>query len=166
MPVRLSLVSSPINVKERYGAFSGAASRSPSFGLVCLAAAAQSVGALVSIVEASSNNLSIDETLREILKFEPDVVGITSTTAGIFAAGGLAKQIKEADPDTINCIGGCHVTALPEETLQKSLFNCFKYSELSSTSQNIKKSALPMVSSPSMVENRKVGFIINWQQGI
>jgi len=118
MSLRLALVSAPINVKERYGVFSGAASTEPSFGLVCLAAAAQSVGADVSIVEASSNNLSVEESLRKVLKFEPDVVGITSTTAGIFAAGGLAKLIKESNSEIINLIGGCHVTALPEETLR------------------------------------------------
>jgi anaerobic magnesium-protoporphyrin IX monomethyl ester cyclase len=117
MPIRLALTSSPITIKERYGLFSGAANTEPSFGLVCLAAVAQSSGAEVIIVEASSHNLSVEQTRKEILKFEPDLVGITATTAGIFAAGALAQALKEARPRIINLIGGCHATALPEETL-------------------------------------------------
>jgi radical SAM superfamily enzyme YgiQ (UPF0313 family) len=117
MPIRLALVSSPISLGERYGSFSGAANTEPSFGLVCLAAVAQEAGATVRIVEASSQNLSVDQTKKEILRFEPDLVGITATTAGIVAAGALAQSLKNTRPGIINLIGGCHVTALPEETL-------------------------------------------------
>lgn len=118
MPIRLALASSPISLGDRYGLFSGAANTEPSFGLVCLAAVAQDVGAAVTIVEASSRNLSVEQTQKEILRFEPDVVGITATTAGIVAAGELAQGLKQTRPEIINLIGGCHVTALPEETLQ------------------------------------------------
>jgi radical SAM superfamily enzyme YgiQ (UPF0313 family) len=117
MPIRLALVSSPISLGERYGLFSGAANTEPSFGLVCLAAVAQDAGAAVTIVEASSRNLTVEQTQKEILGIEPDLVGITATTAGIVAAGALAQGLKEARPGIINLIGGCHVTALPEETL-------------------------------------------------
>ena len=77
MPIRLALVSSPISLGERYGLFSGAANTEPSFGLVCLAAVAQDAGASVTIVEASSENLSVEETRDRILKVEPDLVGMT-----------------------------------------------------------------------------------------
>ena len=118
MPIRLALVSSPISLGERYGSFSGAANTEPSFGLVCLAAVAQDVGASVTIIEASSRNLSVEQTQKEILGFEPDVVGMTATTAGIVAAGALAQSLKETRPGIITLIGGCHVTALPDETLR------------------------------------------------
>ena len=118
MSIRLALTSSPITIRERYGLFSGAANTEPSFGLVCLAAVAQRSGAAVIIVEASSQNLSVEQTRKEILKFEPDVVGMTATTAGIFSAGELAQGLKEARPRIINLIGGCHATALPDETLR------------------------------------------------
>jgi anaerobic magnesium-protoporphyrin IX monomethyl ester cyclase len=117
MPIRLALTSSPITIKERYGLFSGAANTEPSFGLVCLAAVAQRSGAEVMIVEASSQNLTVEQTRKLILEFEPDLVGITATTAGIFAAGALAQGLKEVRPRIINLIGGCHATALPDETL-------------------------------------------------
>jgi anaerobic magnesium-protoporphyrin IX monomethyl ester cyclase len=117
IPIRLVLVSSPVSLQERYGLFSGAASTEPSFGLVSLAAVALRIGAKVRIVEAASENLTIHETFKEVLDFKPDVVGISSTTAGIIPAGGLARMIKVARPGIATLIGGCHVSALPEETL-------------------------------------------------
>lgn len=117
MTVRLALLSSPVSLEERYGVFSGAANTEPSFGLICLASAAQHAGADVMILEASSENLSIDQTIHEILGFEPDIVGVTATTAGIAAAGRFAKILKNKRPDVVTLIGGCHITALPEETM-------------------------------------------------
>jgi len=117
MTIRLTLVSAPISLRDRYGVFSGAANTEPSFGLVCLAAVAQRAGVEVAIVEAASENLSVEQTIREVLKLKPDVVGITSTTAGISAAGTLARQLKQERPHLLTLIGGCHASALPGETL-------------------------------------------------
>lgn len=119
MKARVALVSSPLSLSERYGNFSAAANTEPSFGLACLAAVAMRQGAQVAIIEASAQNLTIAETLKKIQRFDPDIVGITATTAGIVAAGKLAQRIKEVRPGTFCIIGGCHVTALPEETLNE-----------------------------------------------
>ena len=119
MKARVALVSSPLSLSERYGNFSAAANTEPSFGLACLAAVAQRQGAHAAIIEASAQNLTIAETLKKIQRFDPDIVGISATTAGIVAAGKLAQRIKEVRPGTFCIIGGCHVTALPEETLNE-----------------------------------------------
>ena len=119
MKARVALISSPLSLSERYGNFSAAANTEPSFGLACLAAVAMRQGAHVAIIEASAQNLTIAETLTKIQRFDPDIVGITATTAGIVAAGKLAQRIKEVRPRTFCIIGGCHVTALPEETLNE-----------------------------------------------
>jgi radical SAM superfamily enzyme YgiQ (UPF0313 family) len=112
------LVSAPVSVSERYGVFAGAGSTEPSFGLLCLAAAARQAGATVAVVEASARNLDTAAALREILAFNPDVVGFTATTSEIVQAAGLAGQVKQARPRALTVVGGCHVTALPAETLQ------------------------------------------------
>ena len=118
MDLKLVLTSSPVSLSERYGKFCGAANTEPSYGLVCLASVAQRVGANVLLVEASAENLSIDKTLRRILEFEPDAVGLTATSMGIEAAGQLAERLKLQNSRLVNIIGGCHATALPKETLQ------------------------------------------------
>ncbi|OGV82649.1 MAG: hypothetical protein A3K19_21130 [Lentisphaerae bacterium RIFOXYB12_FULL_65_16] len=119
MKPRLSLVAAPLTLSDRYGAFAQAANTEPSFGLVCLAAVARETGAEVLIVEAAAENLGVNRTLARLLPFHPHVVGISATTAGICAAAELAAQVKAQCPQTYVLVGGCHVTALPEESLRE-----------------------------------------------
>lgn len=121
--LRVALISSPISLEERYGGFSGAGNTESSYALVCLAAVAEREGMDVRIIDAAAENLSVEQTVTEIREYKPDVVGISSTTAGIVASGKLAECLKELDRCIITIIGGCHVTSLPEETLAE--FNSF-----------------------------------------
>lgn len=121
--LRVALISSPISLEERYGGFSGAGNTESSFALVCLAAVAEREGMDVRIIDAAAENLSAEQTIAEIREYKPDIAGISSTTAGIVAAGKVAECLKESDKEIITIIGGCHVTSLPEETLAE--FNGF-----------------------------------------
>ncbi|MFC1606599.1 B12-binding domain-containing radical SAM protein [Candidatus Latescibacterota bacterium] len=118
-PVRVALISSPLTEEERYGAFSGAGSSQPTFALVCLGAVAQQENADVFLLDASAKGLTVEETVEEVAAFSPDIVGISSTTAGIVASGDLARLIKKACPTVTTLIGGPHVTAIPNETLEE-----------------------------------------------
>ncbi|CAN2040208.1 anaerobic magnesium-protoporphyrin IX monomethyl ester cyclase [Candidatus Magnetomoraceae bacterium gMMP-15] len=119
MKIQLVLATSPITISERYGDFSSAASTEPSFGIACLASVAQKSGAKVSIIESSAQNLTMEQTFKKIININPHIVGISATTAGIVAAGKLAQKIKKFRKEIICVIGGCHVTALPEDTLKE-----------------------------------------------
>lgn len=118
MKVRLVLVSAPLSVAERYGMFAGAASTEPSFGLLCLAAVARRAGAEVAVVEASAHGMTLEMAARRVLAFQPDVVGFTATTSEIVQAAELALQVKAGSSQVLTLVGGCHATAIPEETLQ------------------------------------------------
>lgn len=115
--IRLALVSAPVSQEERYGKFAGAGSSEPSFGLLCLAAVARQAGVTVKVIEASALGLDAASTLREITGFSPDCVGFTSTTSEIVQISELAMRVKDLIPGVLTIIGGCHVTAVPEETL-------------------------------------------------
>jgi anaerobic magnesium-protoporphyrin IX monomethyl ester cyclase len=117
--LRVALVSAPLTLEERYGKFASAGNTQPTYALPCLGAIALQEGADVRLVDASARGLEVQATAQEIVKFHPDLVGITSTTVGICASGELARQIKEKIPQTRIVIGGCHVTALPVETLSE-----------------------------------------------
>jgi radical SAM superfamily enzyme YgiQ (UPF0313 family) len=119
MKPRLALVTAPLTLDERYGAFAGAANTEPSFGLVCLAAVARDAGADVRVVEAAAEGLGVSGTLARLLPFQPQIVGVSATTAGICAAAELAAAIKSRCPQTVVVAGGCHVTALPEDSLRE-----------------------------------------------
>jgi len=119
MNVRLVLVSAPVGLVERYGRLAGVGSTEPSFGLLCLAAAARAGGAEVKVVEGSALGLAPAVALGAILDFQPDVVGFTATTSEIIQAAGLAGELKRALPGVLSLVGGCHVTAVPEDTLRE-----------------------------------------------
>lgn len=116
---KVVLISAPLLLEERYSEFSGAGNTQPTFALVCLAAIAIQKGWDVKIIDASALGRSVQETKDEILEFEPDVVGMTTTTVGISATADLASIIKQQRPEIITVIGGCHITAIPEDTMKE-----------------------------------------------
>ncbi len=119
MTLRLALASAPQSLRERYGSLAGAASTEPAFALVCLGAVAQARNWTVALFDASAESRTIDETAADVLAFQPDILGLTATTAGVTAAAALAARIKQARPDTLTVLGGCHASSLPEETLRQ-----------------------------------------------
>ncbi|MBF0567059.1 MAG: radical SAM protein [Nitrospirae bacterium] len=117
--LRVAMVSSPLTLEQRYGKFSAAGNNQPTYALPCLASIARSEGADVIIIDASSEGLAVDEVLPILLEYKPDVLGISSTTVGINASAELSMRIKQSSPHTITIIGGCHVTAIAEETMSE-----------------------------------------------
>ena len=117
--MRVALVTAPLSLEERYGVFSGAASTQPSFALVCLGAIVKQMGMDVRVIDTSAENMAVEEALKQITDYNPTVLGISATTAGIIAAADLAARVKGRNPDTIVILGGCHASALPLDTLQE-----------------------------------------------
>lgn len=116
--VRVALVSAPVTMQERYGKFAGAGSTEPSYALACLGAVARSLGHCVSIVDAAAQGYSVERTLAELNYIRPEVLAISSVTMGVPASAELAARAKNTWPGMITVIGGCHVTAVPELTMQ------------------------------------------------
>ena len=57
-----------------------------------------------------------DKTLRD---FSPDVIGVSIYTCKLQSALNVIKLVKDFNPGIITCVGGAHVTALPESLLAK-----------------------------------------------
>lgn len=117
--MRVALLTAPLSLEERYGVFSGVASTQPSFALVCLGAIVKQMGVDIRVIDASAENMTVEEALKRIGDYDPTVLGISSTTAGINAAADLASRVKAVNPDVIVVLGGCHASALPVDTLQE-----------------------------------------------
>ena len=115
----IALISPPTSLEERYGELAGAGSTMPTLGLLMLAAVSKKAGYVPTIIEAAAYNLSQRQTLDEVMKTKPELVGITATTLSIFNASETARVIKELLPDTITVVGGPHVSAVPVETLDR-----------------------------------------------
>lgn len=99
--------------------------RKPMLGIGYIAAYLESKGVECAIFDGHFNGWTEDETVGAILKYQPDLIGLTAMTHEICSAHKLAGRFKSGLPDTPIAVGGCHITALPEETLQE--FPDFSY---------------------------------------
>ena len=88
----------------------------PPLGLAYIAAVLKKNNIPVKILESNVFDLTHEQIKKEIIKYKPDIVGITSTTSLIEEANEIAllcdKKIKVV-------VGGVHASSLPEETLKE-----------------------------------------------
>ncbi len=73
----------------------------------------------VKIVDSLAEDLDFRNVMRIIKKFDPDVVGITSTTSMIYDAYMVADIAKKINENVFVVVGGPHVTFVPERTLRE-----------------------------------------------
>ncbi|MBC8473241.1 MAG: cobalamin B12-binding domain-containing protein [Candidatus Omnitrophica bacterium] len=95
----------------------------PPLGLAYIARVLEQAGYDVRIIDAKAERLSIDKILKRVSEFNPNIVGLSSSTPDFCITTSLAKKIKSLGNYTI-FIGGPHVSALPEETIKEE---CFDY---------------------------------------
>lgn len=57
--------------------------------------------------------------MEKILEYSPTYVGTTATTISVFNAAKVAEILKSKNPKIIIIHGGPHLTAVPEETMEK-----------------------------------------------
>ncbi len=93
--------------------------RSPSLGLLHLAAAVREEGYEPSILESDIFDLSPDEVVQRILEEKPAFVGITLFTVGTWVASEIALKIKAQCPAIKIIVGGPHVSSMGVETIER-----------------------------------------------
>jgi len=93
--------------------------RSPSIGLLFLAAQVRNGGYTPEIIESDIENLHPKEVVAKILKMKPRFVGITLFTVGVFNAAIIAKMLQEKAPEITVIVGGPHMSSMGIETMRK-----------------------------------------------
>ena len=99
--------------------------RSPSLGLLHLAAEVRLHDFEPSIVESDIQDLNAEQAAQHVIAMRPAYVGITLFTVGVWGAAQIARHIKKALPETTIIIGGPHVASMGPETIQR--FREFDY---------------------------------------
>jgi radical SAM superfamily enzyme YgiQ (UPF0313 family) len=94
----------------------------PPLGIAYIAAVLEKMGIQVKIIDCAVG-ISFDILFDKLLNESPDVIGITSTTPAFIKAKKLASFIRARLSETKILIGGAHVTALPQETMETGLFD-------------------------------------------
>ncbi len=92
-------------------------------GIACIANVLEKKGHEVKIVDAEAENYDLKSLQTVIKNFQPQVVGISSTTAVFRKARETAKLIRETIPKTTVVIGGPHVASFVKETLEFEEFD-------------------------------------------
>ncbi len=93
--------------------------RSPSIGLLLLAAKAREIGYETEIIESDLENYSPEEVAHILLEKKPKFIGITLFTVGVFNAGIIAQIIKKRAPEIIILVGGPHMSSMGYETMDR-----------------------------------------------
>ena len=93
--------------------------RSPSLGLLHLAAAVREEGYEPQIIESDIFDLSPDMVVEQIVAEQPAFVGITLFTVGTWVAAQIARGIKARCPQIKVIIGGPHVSSMGVETIER-----------------------------------------------
>lgn len=91
----------------------------PPLGLGYLASIAESLGNDVRIIDPEASELNLGDLEKELSKFYPDVVGISTPTPSIYEAYKIAKLAKRINEDSKVLIGGCHATFCDDEILEQ-----------------------------------------------
>ncbi len=91
--------------------------RAPPLGLAYIASVLESMGHKVRIIDAPTLEMSVEETTRELLSENPDIVGISSVTPTAKSAYRMACLIREADKGLPVIVGGPHVSFMIKEAL-------------------------------------------------
>lgn len=88
-------------------------------GLAYIASVLEEGGHEVRIVDSLAMNYTLIDLKDELKTFNPEVIGLTSTTPTIYDAYRVAKLAKIINPNVKVVIGGPHVTFTPVETLRE-----------------------------------------------
>ena len=111
---------------KSYGIFGYFARRNsswPPMNLALIGAIVQQHGHEAFIVDGTIDELSVEDTVKEILSQKPDIIGLTSYSPFFHVQVELATALKIAAPDLPIMIGGAHTTIIKE----KALLECFDY---------------------------------------
>ena len=123
--MRILLINPPICLKDVYGRFEKLASFQPPMGITSLAGYLLQYGYDVEIIDANApcdrgEDLTIEDLVKEIKKYPPDLVGLYTISYNYPVIERLAAGIHEACPNVKVIAGGPHATFMARETLTET----------------------------------------------
>ncbi|MBE0598203.1 MAG: cobalamin B12-binding domain-containing protein [Desulfuromonadales bacterium] len=117
--LKVFFTTPPTSLEKRYGSLAGGGSSAPSLGILSLAAVARQAGFDCHLVDASALVLTEAELLQRLAELQPEILCLSSTTLAIGNAHALAAAAKRQLPRLQVILGGPHVTAAPDATMEK-----------------------------------------------
>ena len=91
--------------------------RYPPLGLLAIAAEVDPRHE-IKILDTEIKNLSLDETIQEIVNFQPDVLGVSIVSRRLYPAYEVCRRAKERLPNVKIIVGGPHINYFPDDGLK------------------------------------------------
>jgi len=92
----------------------------PPIGLLYLAGALKNrTDAKIAVIDMVLEGMTIEELKVKVKEFSPDLVGITAFTPIFYDVMEVVKAVKSVEKNCHVCLGNAHVSAYPEETIEK-----------------------------------------------
>jgi len=79
----------------------------------------KSTGITPALIDAKFSRLSLGETVDQIVKLQPKVLGLGAMTPMVTSAMKVLTGVKRALPEVKTVLGGIHATFLPERSLDE-----------------------------------------------
>jgi len=117
--MKILIINPPITGEERYGKFSGVGGYSPPLGLCYIGAVLEKAGHEVKLIDAIADELTLEQLKSHIISISPDMICATAMTLSAYKAFALFDAVKKIDKSIITVLGGPHISALPEETMER-----------------------------------------------
>lgn len=95
----------------------------PTASLLAIAATAEQQKHEVKILDLSHEQYDYHVVREEVLRYKPDVIGMTATTPLFNQARDISVLVKALSRDILVIAGGSHVSSLPDESLQESMLD-------------------------------------------
>lgn len=115
--MKILFVFPPMLPEERYGKLAGAGSYLPPLGLLYLATVLKDKYE-VKIIDGGSLDITVEDVVKEIEQWKPDIVGVSTLTSAFYRAIFLCKLVKKINPKITTILGGPHPSACPEESIK------------------------------------------------
>lgn len=114
--MKIALVSPPVTAHTLVGqtaSMESVLNVIPPLGLAYLAAVLEENGYGVRIYDGSLG-MSLAQLAESLQEYQPDVVGLTSTTPAFPDARRTAERVRQILPGAVIVVGGAHISAVPE----------------------------------------------------
>jgi radical SAM superfamily enzyme YgiQ (UPF0313 family) len=122
--MKVVLIYPPISMAERYSsAIGNAGGRQAPLGVLCLAAYLRRYGHEVKVIDGEASRLSSADIAEQVSEYQPEVIGISSTTVSFHRAREVARAIREKNPGSIIVLGGVHVSACAASAMSHEEFD-------------------------------------------
>ncbi|WP_297556155.1 cobalamin-dependent protein [Thermococcus sp.] len=73
----------------------------------------------VRIIDGIAEDLTFEDVMKILKRYDPDIVGITATTSAMYDSYAVAKIAKNLNENVFVVMGGPHVTFTPELTMRE-----------------------------------------------